>query len=106
MSLVEDYHELKKDLKIVKKQMIFEFSQHLKNKYSIILEIQDNQLFIKSDKLQYQNISLIYFFNDEFKDYHEHASLLFELSDLVRKNKVLTNFEIGTKYFLNFVDIF
>lgn len=106
MNLSEKYKELKKDLTFVKKQMVFEFARYLYLTHSIILEVQNNQLLIRSDNLQYQNISLIYFFNDEFKDYHEHANLLFELSELVSKNKISTDFEIGTDYFLNFVDIF
>lgn len=106
MSLVEKYIELKNDLKSVKKQMVFEFAQHLNTHYSIVLYVEDNKLLIRTDNLKYQNIFLIGFFEDEFKDYHEHAGLLFEFSELVNTQKKLENFELGTLYFLNFVDIF
>lgn len=106
MSLVKKYNELLKDLTIVKKQMIFEFSQHLLCNYSIVLYVEDNTLLIRTDNLKYHDISLIDFFNDEFKNYHEHAALLFEFSESLGRTKRLQDFELGTAYFLNFVDIF
>lgn len=106
MDLSEKYNELKNDLTVIKKQMVFEFAQHLFLNYSIILCVENNSLFIRTDNLKYSNISLIVFFEDEFKDYHTHAGLLFELSELISYKKDLENFELGTSYFLNFIDIF
>jgi hypothetical protein len=106
MNLTEKYNELKSELTFVKKQMVFEFAQYLNSHYSIILYVDNNSLFIRTDNSKYQNISLIDFFNDEFKEYHVHAGLLFELSEIIGKSKHSNYFELCTPYFLNFIDIF
>lgn len=106
MSLTEKYNELKDELTRVKKLMVFDFAQHLQTDYAITLYVENNRLLIRSDNSQYQNIQLIKFFDDEFKEYHYHASLLFELSETISMSKHLNDFELGTPYFLNFVDIF
>lgn len=108
MNLTEKYNELKNELTIVKKQMVFTFARHLQSHYDIILYIENNILLIRSDNSKYQNMNLIDFFDDEFKEYHEHAGLLFELSEIIGKSKKNAGdcFELGSPYFLNFIDVF
>jgi len=106
MNLTEKYNELKSELTIIKKRMVFEFAQYLETCYAITLYSEDNRLLIRTDNSKYQNINLINFFDNEFKEYHEHAALLFELSETIGRSKEKGYFELGTPYFLNFVDIF
>lgn len=107
MNLTEKYTELKSELTRIKKLMVFDFAQYLTTHYSINLYVENNSLLIRTDNSKYQNISLVSFFDNEFKEYHFHASLLFELSESVSMSSTKYDyFEIGTPYFLNFVDIF
>lgn len=107
MNLTEKYNELKSELTRVKKLMVFDFAQYLQTNYSIVLYVENNRLLIRTDNSKYQNIQLIRFFDNEFEEYHYHASLLFELSEVLSMSSTTFDyFELHTPYFLNFVDIF
>lgn len=106
MTLTEKYIELKEEFKKVKKLMVFDFAQHLQTHYSITLYVENNRLLIRTDNSKYQNIQLINFFDNEFKEYHYHASLIFELSERISMADKHEYFELGSPYFLSFIDTF
>ena len=100
--LIEKYKELNKELITVKKQMVFDFSNYLFDYHKITLSIKNGSIHI-SDSNNNEDLFLIHFFNDEFKDYHFHAGVLFELSEYLSRNKKEQNdFDLNSFYFLNF----
>lgn len=103
MNLVDKFLETKSELAKVKKLMIFEFANHVHEKLNVTLSIKNHSFVIEDNDLNI--LSINDFFSDEFSDYHYHAGLLYELSDLC-SIRGLKDCNLHSHYFLNYIDVF